>query len=135
MNLSKEDGGLKTDEKYVKMARDTTEHEVRLTRVGLESLLNPDGDDTVIEDLMLEDLGRKVASLASNEPVDPDLQDCEDKTMSLDQELKCFATARSILEKHGELNDEAQNAFFSCQRTLRPEKVSSLKQTTNLDYF
>ena len=117
------------------MVRDATKHGVRFTRVGLESLLNPEGENEVTEEATLEELGREVAGMEEetfqlDEP-DPD----EEEQMSIEEELACLARARAILERQGELSDSGRMGFSSCQRALRLEKLASMKQTTILDHF
>lgn len=135
-NFTAEERGDIYGETVDKMVRDATEHGVGFTRIGLEYLLNPPEEDEVMEEVNLKDLGLEVAGVSQTESEDVGLEEPEeDLAFTVAQELEFLARARSILESRGELNEVGRKAFSSCQRTLRVEKVESMKQTTIIDHF
>lgn len=136
VSLNEEERGNCGSSTAESMERDAKEHGAKFTRVGLENLLNPAEEDDVIEELTLEQLGRDVAGTEVEEIEDEVVDQIEtEEALSLEQELQCLAQARSILERHGGLCEAGRKAFSNCQRSLRLEKVASMKQTSILDHF
>lgn len=133
---SEEERGSAVRSTLDSMERDATEHGARFTRTGLENLLNPEEENNVTEEPTLEDLAREVAGMDADSAAESDteLQE-EGDVMSVQQELHVLAQARSILEKNGGLCEEGRKAFYKCQRSLRLEKVASMRQTSILDHF
>lgn len=118
------------------MQRDATESGVHFTTAGLKDLLNPSEEDDVVESVTTEELGREIAAVDSNvSEVDVDEQPDSDSTESVEQQLHCIAVTKACLERMGSLSQDTKLAFLNCQRALRLEKQSNMKQTTILDHF
>lgn len=118
------------------MQRDATESGVEFTTAGLRDLLNPAEEDDVNESVTIEELGKDIAVDDTSVPeVDADEQPDADSSESVDQQLHCIAVAKACLERMGTLSADTNLAFLNCQRALRLDKQSNMKQTTILDHF
>lgn len=118
------------------MQRDAAESGVEFTKAGLRDLLNPAEEDDVNESVTIEELGRDIAAAETTvSEVDGDEHPDTDSTESVEQQLHCIAVTKACLERMGSLSPDTNLAFLNCQRALRLEKQSKLKQTTILDHF
>lgn len=116
------------------VVRDLHEHAVPFNRVSLESLLNPGGEDAIIEEFNDESHGAFIAGLDAEEHV-MDIIDDEEGQQSTSEELKALAVARSVLERLGMSDMGVRKAFVDSQRELRLLKQSQLRQTAISDHF
>lgn len=88
------------------------------------------GDPTV------EQIGREVPGV--DEVADAEANDDEhvvEDEISVEEELKCLAQARRVLERSWTLCDASGRSFYNCQRALCLKKVSNLNQTSILDHL
>lgn len=108
------------------MSRDALKHEVWFKRASVKNLLYQCDENTVIEEVKIEDLGRAGV---------PDNEDELQGTVELDAikkeiespkvQLYFLRGAKASLERCGRLFDACRKAIIGCQRELRIEKQQS----------
>lgn len=107
--------GISERDTVNRMVRDAMEHGMESTRAGLKSMLTPNDEDFVTEEILLEQLRWEAASVCGTEDEDvvtEDLGDGED--FSVAKELAVLAHARSIFERRGKLCDGSRSVFSRC---------------------
>lgn len=128
VNNGEEGRGVDQRTTVERMERNATEHDVKFIRVGIENLLNPFGEDDVIEESTIEVLASENSGF---DEADTDPQDTvhheEEYHLSIEEELKCLALSSSILERNCFLCDTSRKAFNFCQLALWLKKVASMK--------
>lgn len=115
------------------VANDLTAHNINYTHLGLEALLNPEGEDRVTEEVDLEAQAMMIAGVVEeSEEADGDLLHDVPKPA---EELHGLALAMTALERMGYIDDHVRAALRSCQRDLRLVRVEQCRQTTMEEHF
>lgn len=118
------------------MERDANDSGVQYTSAGLRGLLNPEEENDVSESVTMEELGRDIADVSTpDSEIEDEEQPDTDPTETVEQQLHSIAVAKASLERMGSLSQETKLAFLNCQRVLRLERQSKMKQTCILDHF
>ena len=88
---------------------------MEVIKASLANLLSPDGENDVAESVSVEELAKEVADVSDcEENEDGSEENTENKLTSFAVQQDALALARSILESHGHLSEEASKALFKC---------------------
>lgn len=135
--------GLCDEDFLSRLQRDAPENNVQYSRVGLENLLNPDGEDDVEDQITIEQLGCEIVSV-SDDAVNNNVchhessqqqEEDEDIIPIFERQLQCLAIVKASLERHSVLSKGIRKAFYEFQRELRLKNQLNMKQTTILNHF
>ena len=116
------------------LIHDLNANGIQFTSIGIESLLNPDGEQDVTEPLL--DSNQVAFISGSAEPVEVvEGEEDEMEEYSITEQLKALAISTASVERLGFGDNAYLKAVRGCQKELRAQKAASLRQTTIVEHF
>lgn len=115
-----------------------TEKHAPFTRVGIDSLLDTQGEDECTENVGVDLLAAQVANITTaSDDCNEEGSDSEeeDNPITLKEEMWALAIALNVLEKYDKINFEIRKAIRNTQRKLRIQTSASMHQGTVSNYF
>lgn len=113
---------------------------MRCTRAGIESLVNPEGENAVLEILSIENLlGHIVdnAKISENGSVNDENNHDDDHALlpSLKEQLRVLALLVQVLKCRAVSSADMSRILLSCRRTLRSVQAASMSQRAIRIFF
>lgn len=115
--------------------RDARNHGVEGSKASLVDILNSYCEDYEPETVCLDNLAREVANISDGGQENQAKEGVEEKLSSFALQLNGRTLARSLLDIHGHLSEEASKALFTCQRAINVDKFYRVTQTTIDNHF
>lgn len=124
--------GYNKEETLQSSSRNARKLGVEMSRASLIHFLNPCGRDDVTEIVLLDGLVREVVDFSDGEDISEDEveEDTEEKLPNFTLQLDALILARSILDSHVHLSEEASKTLLKCQRAMNVEENSRMRQST-----
>jgi len=107
------------------------------SRITIDNLLNPDGEDDCIAVISDEYLANQIASTVLNQEESESEGEIEEieKKLTPGQELEALRNALHILDGYGLAPVAVRGAIYKAQRGIRKQRVESMTQGRIAHYF